>query len=135
MEHKGTLLHSKAPPSGPYPEPDRCSPCPFIPLFEICLNISSPLGLDLPSGWYPNVGWSTQCSNLHSDTTLLQPNRTNTPVNTETEQYTHIQSSAPEDECSNIRNMLSNKKLSYSDIKLVQFILIVVYIAYIEKGR
>ena len=39
-------------------------------------------------GWYPNAGWST------------------------VEQYTHIQSSAPEDECNNIRNMLSNKKLS-----------------------
>ena len=52
------------------------------------------------------------CSNLHSDTTLLQPNRTNTPVHTETEQYTYIQSPAPEDECNNIRNMLSNKKLS-----------------------
>jgi len=45
-------------------------------------------------------------------TTLLQPNCTNTPIHTETEQYTHIQSSAPEDECDNIRNMLSNKKLS-----------------------
>ena len=39
-------------------------------------------------------------------------NRTNTPINTETEQYTYIQSPAPEDECNNIRNMLSNKKLS-----------------------
>jgi len=29
-----------------------------------------------------------------------------------TEQYTYIQSPAPEDECNNIRNMLSNKKLS-----------------------
>jgi len=45
-------------------------------------------------------------------TTLLQPNRTNTPVHTETEQYTHIQSSAPEDECNSIRNMSNNKKLS-----------------------
>ena len=34
-------------------------------------------------GWYPNAGWSTY---------VLQP--------------------APEDECNNIRNMLSNKKLS-----------------------
>ena len=50
------------------------------------------------------------CINLHSNTTLLQPNRTNTPVHTETKHYTHIQSSAPEDECNNIRNMLSNKK-------------------------
>ena len=50
-----------------------------------------------------------QCTNMRSDTTLPQPNRTNTPVHTKTEQYTHIQSSAPEDECNNIRNMLSNK--------------------------
>jgi hypothetical protein len=50
------------------------------------------------------------CTNLHSDTTLLQPNRTNTPVHTETEQYAYIQSPAPEDECNSIRNMLSNKK-------------------------
>jgi hypothetical protein len=61
-------------------------------------------------------------SNLHSDTTILQPNRTNTPVNTGTEQYTYIQSPGPKDECNNIRNMLTNKKLSSSDIKLVQFI-------------
>jgi hypothetical protein len=32
------------------------------------------------------------------------------PIHTETEQYTHIQSPAPEDECNNIRNILSNKK-------------------------
>ena len=52
------------------------------------------------------------CTNLHSVATLLQPNRTNTPVHTETEKYTYIQSPAPEDECNNIRIMLSNKKLS-----------------------
>jgi hypothetical protein len=63
-------------------------------------------------GWYPIAGWFTECSNLHLDTTLLQPNHTNTPVHTETEQYTYIQSPAPEDECDNIRNMLSNKKTS-----------------------
>ena len=45
------------------------------------------------------------CTNLHSVTTLLQPNRTNTQVHTETEQYTYIQSPAPEDECNNIRNI------------------------------
>ena len=56
------------------------------------------------------ITFITTCSNLHSDTTLLQPNRTNTPVHTEIEQYTCIQSPAPEDECNNIRNMLSNKK-------------------------
>jgi hypothetical protein len=49
----------------------------------------------------------------------MSPNRTLTnkqDANAETsiiiEQYTYIQSSAPEDECNNIRNMLSNKKLS-----------------------
>jgi len=79
-------------------------------------------------GWYPSAGWSTAisaitsttmlvlslalpCSNLHSDTTLHQPNRTNAPVHAQTEQYIHIQSPAPGDECNNIRNMLSNKKL------------------------
>ena len=36
----------------------------------------------------------------------------NTPVHTETEQYTYIQTPSPEDECNNIRNMLNNKKLS-----------------------
>ena len=68
------------------------------------------------------VRTNQQCSNLHSDNTLLQPNRTNTPVHTQTEQYTYIQSPAPEDECNNIRNMLSNKKILQRDIKLVQFI-------------
>jgi hypothetical protein len=48
---------------------------------------------------------------LHSDTTPLQPNRTNTPVHTETEQYTYIQSPVPEDECDYIGKMLNNKKL------------------------
>ena len=61
--------------------------------------------------WCTGAVGALQCSNLHSDTTLLQPNRTNTPVHTETEQYTYIQSPA-QDECNNIRNMLSNKKLS-----------------------
>ena len=53
-----------------------------------------------------------ECSNLYSESTLLRPNRTNTPVHTETEQNIHIESPVPEDKCNNIRNMLSNKKLS-----------------------
>ena len=61
--------------------------------------------MKLTSSWFNLF----KCSNLHSETTLLQPNRTNTPVHTETEQYTYIQSPAPEDDCDNIRNMLSNK--------------------------
>ena len=32
-------------------------------------------------------------------------------TSTLTEQYTHTQSQAPEDECTNIRNMLSSKKI------------------------
>ena len=74
---------------------------------SLALVIKTPTDYD----WlvWANSRW---CSNLHSDTTLLQPNRTNTPVHTGTEQYTYIQSPAPEDECYNIRNMLSNKKLS-----------------------
>jgi len=77
----------------------------LLNMFLMLLHSSSGAGV----GCYPNAGWSTECSNLHSDTTLLQPNRTNTPVHTETVHYTHIQSSAPEDECNNIRNMLSKK--------------------------
>ena len=61
-------------------------------------------------GCYPSTVWSTVLVCAYSDTTLLQPNRTNTPVHTETEQYTYIQSPVPEDECNNIRSMLSNKK-------------------------
>ena len=53
------------------------------------------------------VRTNQQCSN-HSDTTLFHPNHTNTPVHTETEQYTYIQSPAPKDEFNSIRNMLSS---------------------------
>jgi len=35
-----------------------------------------------------------------------------TPAEPQTGQYTNVQSPAPEDECNNIRNMLSNKKPS-----------------------
>jgi hypothetical protein len=39
----------------------------------------------------------------------VQPNHTVTPTHIEPEQYTHTQSQAPEDECTNIQNMLSKK--------------------------
>ena len=57
----------------------------------------------------PSADKHKRCS---TNTTQLQLNRTNAPVHTETEQYTYIQSQAPEDECNSIQNMLSNKKLS-----------------------
>ena len=50
-----------------------------------------------------------QCFSLHKDTTPPQPNHTVTPTHIEPEQYTHTQSQAPEDGCTNIRNMLSSK--------------------------
>jgi len=34
MEPEGSLPHSQVPVTWPYPEPDRCSPCPHIPLLE-----------------------------------------------------------------------------------------------------
>ena len=64
----------------------------------------------------PALGWS-----LHNDTTRPQPNHTVTPTHIETEQYTHTQSQAPEDECTSIRNMLSNKNKT-SDISWSIFI-------------
>jgi len=59
--------------------------------------------------WYPNAGWS-----LHKDTTPSQPNHTVTPTHIEPEQYNPWNNStnkslAPEDGCTNIRNMLSIK--------------------------
>jgi hypothetical protein len=44
------------------------------PLFQAAIN---------PRPLHP-TRTNQKCSNLHSDTTLLQPNRTNTPVHTET---------------------------------------------------
>jgi len=78
-------------------------------------SVSVCTGVLMRFGWSRVVSEFSlvhKCSNLHSDTNLFQPNRTNTPVNIETEQYTYIKSPASEDECNNIRNMLSNKKLS-----------------------
>ena len=58
------------------------------------------------TGVLVRFGWSRAVSECR-----LEHVYTNTPVHTETEQYTYIQSPAPEDECNNIRNMLSNKIL------------------------
>ena len=49
------------------------------------------------------------CLSLRKDTTPPQLNHTVTPTHIEPEQYTHTQLQAPEDECTNIRNMLSKK--------------------------
>ena len=75
----------------------------------IAKHVSNAITFILRS-WQLYVG--ATCSSLHSDTILLRPNHTSKPVHTETEQYTHVQLAAPEDDCNSIRNMLSNKKLS-----------------------
>ena len=54
------------------------------------------------------------CFSLHKDTTPPQPNHTVTPTHIEPEQYnprnnSTNKSQAPEDGCTNIRNMLSIK--------------------------
>jgi len=59
--------------------------------------------------WYPYAGWS-----LRKDTTPRQPNHKVTPTYIEPEQYnpwnnSTNKSQAPEDGCTNIRNMLSIK--------------------------
>jgi len=53
-------------------------------------------------------------SSLHTDTTPLQPNHNVTPTHIEPEEYYPLNNStnksqAPEDGCTNIRNMLSIK--------------------------
>ena len=75
----------------------------------------------------PTYSHQHQCTSTHRNRAvhLHTVTSTNTPVHTETEQYTYIQSPAPGDKCNSIRNMLSNKKLPQSDIKLVQFIQLV----------
>ena len=65
-------------------------------------------GLQYPV-WYPDAGFS-----LHPDTTPHQPNHTVTPTHIVPEQYnprnnSTNKSQAPEDGCTNIRNMLSIK--------------------------
>jgi len=71
--------------------------------------------------WYPDADFS-----LHKDTTPPQPNHTVIPTHIEPNQYntwnnSTNKSQAPEDGCTNIRNMLSIKYWNNkeSDIKLV----------------
>ena len=68
---------------------------------------------------HASTGWST---------VVPQPAFGYHPTPAEPHQYTstHRNRTASEDECNNIRNMLSNKKLSLSDIKLVQFIQLII---------
>ena len=50
MEPGGSLPHLQEPAACPYPEPDRSSPCPYIPLPKIHLNIIQP-STPGPSKW------------------------------------------------------------------------------------
>ena len=60
MEPEGSLLHSEVPTTCLYPEPDRSSPCPHIPLPEwSILILFSHLQLGLPSGLLP-TGFPTK---------------------------------------------------------------------------
>ena len=82
-------------------------------------NETKFLGLSINNN---NLSWKTHieciksklsCS-LHKDTTPPQPNHTVTPTHIEPEQYnprnnSTNKSQAPEDGCTNIRNMLSSK--------------------------
>ena len=67
----------------------------------------------LPAGDQDEVELK-QSFSLHKDTTTPQPNHTVTPTHIEPEQYnpwnnSKSKSQAPEDGCTNIRNMLSIK--------------------------
>jgi hypothetical protein len=81
-------------------------------MFRMLVHSSSgacDLFVELFHGLYPYAGWS-----LHKDTTPPQPNHTVTPTHIEPEQYNPWNNStnklqAPEDGCTNIRNMLSIK--------------------------
>ena len=56
MEPEGSLLHSQAPATCPYPEPDQCSPWfPIRLLEDLFLILFSHLRLRLPSGLIPSV--------------------------------------------------------------------------------
>ena len=62
---------------------------------------------------HPSSG-ACDCFSLHKDTTPPQPNHNVTPTHIEPEQYNPLNNStnksqAPEDGCTNIRNMLSSK--------------------------
>ena len=62
----------------------------------------------LSSGAY-DCAWVYCSGSMYKDTTPPQPSHTVAPTHIEPEQYTHTQSQAPEDECTNIRYMLSKK--------------------------
>jgi hypothetical protein len=53
METEGSLSSSQYPSNGPYPEPDRSSPCHTIH-FRSLLVLSTHLRPGLPSGLFPS---------------------------------------------------------------------------------
>jgi hypothetical protein len=53
MEPKGSLPHSQAPATCPYPAPDKSSPCPHFTSWRSILILSSHIRLGLPSGPRP----------------------------------------------------------------------------------
>jgi hypothetical protein len=59
MELEGSLLHSQAPYTCPYPEPDQSSPWPNFTSWTSILISSSLLRLGLPNGYFLS-GYTTK---------------------------------------------------------------------------
>ena len=101
----------------------------FAKLFHgLCCSGSMCIGVTVWFGWGGVVSLCRlkQRFSLHKDTTPPQPNHTVTPTHIEPEQHNPWNNStnkpqAPEDRCTNIRNMLNIKwrNNKASDIKLV----------------
>jgi len=89
----------------------------FVELFRgLYCSGSMRVGVTVRFGWGGVVSLCRlkQCFSLHKHTTPPQPNHTVTPTHIELEQYnprnnSTNKSQAPEDGCTNIRNMLSIK--------------------------
>ena len=75
MEPEGSLPHSQAPATCPYPHPDQSSPYPHIQLLKIHLNIILPSTSGFPNGLFPS---GSPTKTLY--TPLLSPIRATCPA-------------------------------------------------------
>ena len=74
MEPEGSLPHSQQPVTCPYPEPDRSSPYPDIPLLKIHLNIILPSTPESQAVSFPRVSPPKPCMLLPSPPHVLHAN-------------------------------------------------------------